>query len=339
MKWLADGGISVDAPNKPKKITGTRFGAVLGLNPFSTPFNAWCEITKTYQEPFEDTIYTLAGKKLESKQIDYMKLFYEGVKTPTDMFGADYFKRTRGDFFPDEKIFGGMWDALIQNDNLKAVIECKTTKRVEDWKDDIPEYYSLQAALYATLLGYDDVIFVCTCLDEDDYYNISEFEVNIHNTFTRKFKVSERYPDIDKMMEYCMDWYEDTVLTGMSPIPAEADTELLKKLHTIHIDVDADFDELIAEFETLKTEIDTAKKSMSDIEKRYKLVSESIKNKILKDAKKDDRFEISGNKFTITVTPSKSESVDVEQMKKDGIYDKYKIVKEASYTMRVKEIK
>ena len=51
-----------------KKITGTRFAAIMGLNKWTTPFNAWCAITRTYEEPFEDTIYTVAGKTIEPKQ-------------------------------------------------------------------------------------------------------------------------------------------------------------------------------------------------------------------------------------------------------------------------------
>lgn len=32
------------------KITGTRFGAILGKNPYKSPFQAWCEIFNLYEE-------------------------------------------------------------------------------------------------------------------------------------------------------------------------------------------------------------------------------------------------------------------------------------------------
>ena len=115
MKWNNDNTITVIPPAKPKKITGTRFAAVLGLNDWTTPFNAWCAITRTYEAPFEDTIYTIAGKTIEPKQADYMKgkYFWKNLITPTDVYGEDYFKKTWGDFFPNEKIYGGMWDYLF----------------------------------------------------------------------------------------------------------------------------------------------------------------------------------------------------------------------------------
>ena len=52
-------------PRSKLKITGTRFATVCGFNAWSTPFEAWCEITKTAKVPFEDSPYTLAGKAIE----------------------------------------------------------------------------------------------------------------------------------------------------------------------------------------------------------------------------------------------------------------------------------
>lgn len=107
MEWR-DNKIQIVPPKRPKKLTATRFATVLGLNPWSTPFEIWCEVTRTYQKPFEDTIYTIAGKTIEPKQAQYMKdaYFMNNLVTPTDIYGADYFKKTFGDFFHDVPVFG-----------------------------------------------------------------------------------------------------------------------------------------------------------------------------------------------------------------------------------------
>ena len=42
MEWLKDNRIKIVPPKKPKKITATRFATILGLNPWSTPFEMWC---------------------------------------------------------------------------------------------------------------------------------------------------------------------------------------------------------------------------------------------------------------------------------------------------------
>lgn len=108
IEWI-DKHIKIEPPKRTKKITGTRFATILGLNPWSTPFEMWCAITKTYEKPFEDTIYTLAGKIIEPKQAEYMKRSYAMLLTsPSDVWGKDYFSKTWGDFFPTHKHLGGM---------------------------------------------------------------------------------------------------------------------------------------------------------------------------------------------------------------------------------------
>lgn len=186
MEWLDTKQLKIVPPKKPKKITGTRFAAIMGKNTWNTPFKTWCEITRTYEEPFEDTVYTIAGKTIEPKQAEYMRraYFMTGLKTPTDIFGENYFKRTFGDFFKDEPIFGGMWDYLLYDESGKptTVLEMKTTKRSEDWENDIPEYYALQAALYAYLLGVDSVMMVASFLEDKDYKAPEAFVPSSENT-------------------------------------------------------------------------------------------------------------------------------------------------------------
>ena len=46
MKWNDDKTITITPPKRPKKITGTRLAAIMGLNKWTTPFNAWCAITR-----------------------------------------------------------------------------------------------------------------------------------------------------------------------------------------------------------------------------------------------------------------------------------------------------
>ena len=174
IEWIEGNRIKVDPPKKTKKITGTRFATILGLNPWSTAFEMWCAITKTYEKPFEDTVYTLAGKAIEPKQAEYMRKSYGmDIIAPTDKYGNDYFSKTYGDFYPENKHLGGMWDYLgiDENGEVDTVLEMKTTKRIEDWENDAPEYYALQAALYAYLLGVDNVIMVASFLEDKDYEN------------------------------------------------------------------------------------------------------------------------------------------------------------------------
>lgn len=328
MQWLKDNRIKIDPPLKTKKITGTRFATILGLNPWSTEFEIFCAITKTYEAPFEDTVYTKAGKTIESKQAEYMKNSYGmDIISPTDVWGKDYFKKTWGDFFPDSKHLGGMWDFLLKGEDgeTEAVLEMKTTKRAEDWKDDVPEYYALQAALYAYLLGVDDVIMVASFLEEKDYDNPEEFVPSAKNTITVEFKVSERYPDFKEKVARVEKWWNDHVVTGISPqFDEKRDAEILKALRTSTLSPNTDIKALIDEGEKLKKEIDDVESSITDKEKRLKAINDIIKQKAVEEFKDgDNKVEVKGEKYTWVVSRSERVDIDRAALENDGLLDKY----------------
>ena len=333
MNWIKN-HIEVAPNKKPKKITATRFATILGLNPWSTEFEVWCEITKTFQKPFEDTIYTTAGKTIEPKQIEYMRNAYGmyNLKTPTDIYGPDYFKKTWGDFFHDTKVLGGMWDSLLFDDNDKpeAVLEFKTTKRAEDWANDVPEYYALQAALYAYLLGVDDVIMVASFLEPTDYEHPEKFIPSANNTITVEFKVSERYPNFNIMINSALYWWESHVVTGISPdYDEKKDAEILKALRTNHLTPDTNIDALIAEAESLKAELEGVYASVADKEKRLKAVTEQIK-KSLVGAFTPHAIcvEHKGSQYIWSVSKTTSSELDKDAMQADGVLQKYLKLKE-----------
>lgn len=340
MKWLDSNQIQITPPKRTKKVTGTRFATILGLNPWSTPFEMWCAITKTYEKPFEDTIYTVAGKTIEPKQAEYMKKSYGmDLITPADRYGEDYFNKTWGDFFPENPILGGMWDylGLDENGTVDTVLEMKTTKRIEDWLNDAPEYYALQAALYAYLLGVDNVIMVASFLEEKDYADPSKYVPNIKNTITVEFKVSERYPDFERMVAEVKSWWGKYVNGGISPVYDEKkDAEILAALRTHNLTPDTDIDALIKEAEGLKTEVDKAYTAIADKEKRLKEINDIIKEHAMKQFRDGDKkVEIKGSTYTWTVSRSETATIDKKALEADGLLEKYQKRSE-QYRMTVK---
>lgn len=340
IKWLEGNRIQIAPPKKTKKITGTRFATILGLNPWSTAFEMWCAITKTYEKPFEDTIYTIAGKTIEPKQAAYMKKSYAmDIITPTDIRGKDYFNKTWGDFFPDSPHLGGMWDYLSQGEDGKvdAVLEMKTTKRAEDWENDVPEYYALQAALYAYLLGVDDVIMVASFLEENDYEDPKKFKPSAKNTITVEFKVSERYPDFAEKVARVEKWWEDHVDTGISPeYDEKKDAEILTALRTNTLTPETDIEALVAEAEALKKELDEVAASTAEKEKRLKTINDIIKEHAMSQFRDGDKkVEVKGSIYVWTVSRSETTGIDKDALKADGLLDKYS-KKSVQYRMTVK---
>ena len=333
IKWVGN-HIEITPPKKTKKLTGTRFASIFGLNPWSSEFEIWCAVTKTWEKPFEETIYTAAGKVIEGLQINYMRKSYGmyNLRTPTDVYGEDYFKKTWGDFFRDTPIIGGMWDSLLVDANGKpeAVLEFKTTKRSEDWANGIPEYYALQAALYANLLGVDDVIMVASFLEPTDYEHPENFTPSAKNTITVEFKVSERYPNFGWMVAQASAWWQNYVVTGISPdYDEKKDADILKALRTNNLSPDTNIDALITEAENLKTELETVYASVSDKEKRLKTVTEQIKKSLVGAFRPNDvAVEHKGGQYIWSVSKSESTEIDKAALEADGLLDKYSRKKE-----------
>ena len=339
MKWV-NNHIEVVPPNRFKKITGTRLGAVLGVNPWATPFQAWSQITKTYEPPFEDTKYTIAGKVIESKQIQYLKdqYYMTDIVTPVDIYGEDFFKKTWGDFYHNEPIFGGMYDA--KRTQAQAIIECKTTKRVEDWQNDIPEYYALQSALYAYLEGYENVLMICSVLVDSDYEDPDAYTPNTSNTFVRTFKVHERYPQFERThILKANEWWKEHVATGISPdYDEKKDAEYLKELRTVHLNPKTDIEALLKEASELKVFLDHKSAELSDKEKRYKQLTEQLKQYAIGQLKEGDKkVDMKYGCYVWQVTKNSSNSIDKEALKRDGLLDKYQTATD-TYRITVKEV-
>ena len=355
IKWNGS-TISVEPPKKPKKITGTHFPTVVGVNPFSTPFEVWCRCTRTYEVPFTGNKYTAAGQTIEPKVFDFLRTsmgFGDRVVTPTDIYGENHFQKTWGDFFPQTEIFGGSWDALIkdENGNTEYVVEIKTVQvdgrsgSLEDrWKDgEAPHYQALQASLYEYLLGVDKVLLVAVALEDKkgDYEHPEQVTPSYANgnVYIDEFKVSERYPNFDMYIEKATAWWNAFVLTGTSPeFDEKKDVEILKALRTNNVDV-TDLSNLFSRAETLKSEIEEVTSTITAKEKELKTILEEIKKVALVQFREGDtKVSMRGDKYEWVLSKSESTEIDKQSLEADGLLEKYTKSK-TSYRLTTSEIK
>ena len=341
IRWNGS-SIVVEPSKKPKKISGTHFPTVLGFDPWKTAFEAWCKCTRTYEIPFEGNKYTNAGQVVEPKVFDFLRKsmgFGNKVVTPEDVYGKDHFKKTWGDFFPDSKVFSGMWDALIKGDDGKPeyVVEIKTVQvdgrsgSLENrWKyGEAPAYQALQASLYAYLLGIDKVLMVAVALEDKkgDYEHPEQVipAYSNSNVYIDEFRVSERYPNFDLYIEQATAWWNNYVLTGVSPeFDEKKDAEILKALRTNSLSPDSDIAALVTEAEQLTTEIEEVTASVADKEKRLKVVTEQIKKYALNQFREGDtKVSVPGQRFEFVLSKSETTELDKEALKADGLLEKY----------------
>lgn len=356
IKWV-DGHIEVEPPKKPKKITGTYFATVLGFDPWKTPFEAWCKNTRTYEEPFAGNKYTNAGEIIEPKVFDFLRNsmgFGDKVVTPTDVYGEDYFKKTHGDFFPEYGRFGGMWDALIVDDERKPkfVVEVKTVQvdgrsgsLDERWRDgEAPHYQALQASLYAWMLGIDDVLMVAVALEDKkgDYEHPEQVVPSYtnHNVYIDAFKVSERYPNFELYFEKAIMFWDSYVATGISPdYDEKKDAAILKALRTNSVESNIDLNTLIAEAEELKAEIEKTTRKTAEANKRLEKITEDIKKSLLEQFREGDTaVTVQGSRYIWSFAKSESGEIDKEALAADGLLEKYTKPK-TNYRLTTREIK
>ncbi len=335
MEWLENNQIRVDPPKKPKRISGTRFASILGLDRWNTDFKTWCAITRTYEEPFVENKYTKAGKIIEPKIIDYLqKVYWMDIRTPEETLPPEWFEcfpnseipKHKGNFFPKIDTFGGMWDGLYyENGGMSAVIEIKTTKRVEDWQDGAPDHYALQAALYAYLLGIDDVIMVCAFLEDKDYENPEDFVPYAGNTIIDEFAISERFPMFQAHVDRAKDWWDKHVVTGISPkYDEKKDEDILKELRKNTVEVAPDLREYILKGEKLKGEIQAVKDAIADKEKTLKEITATIRNHCMKQFRDNDtRVAIPGKQYEWVLSRSVGTEIDEKALEQDGLLEKY----------------
>lgn len=345
IQWNTDNTLSLSpVPKRVRKLTGTRFASVLGLNKWNTPFQTWCEITGAYRMPFEDTIYTLAGKAIEPKQIEYMREAYgmaDELIDPHNVWGDDPFSKTYGNFY-SHPVFGGMWDSLLVenwdgtvdglNESTTSVLEFKTTKRAEDWEDDIPEYYALQAALYAWLLNCDNVIMVVSFLEDTDYDRPEDYVPCAENTATREFNLSERYPNFEQdYIQPALDWWNTYVETGESPAYDEkADADYLKELRNASLNPNTDIEKLMVELDGLQSEVDAVVAKVAAKEKRIKAIKDQLKKFALEQIGDKDTCTFGYGRVECKLVKTVSTKANEKAMKADGIWKQYSQETESS---------
>ena len=357
LKWNGS-TISVEPTKKPKKITGTHFPTIVGVNPFATDFEVWCRCTRTYEIPFEGNKYTNAGQVIEPKVFDFLRTsmgFGDRVVTPEEVYGKDHFKKTWGDFYPNTPIFGGMWDALIRDENGKVeyVVEIKTVQvdgrsgSLEDrWKDgEAPHYQALQASLYAHLLGVDKVLMVAVALEDKkgDYEHPEQVTPSYANgnVYIDEFRVSERYPNFDMYIEKATAWWNTYVLTGTSPeYDEKKDAEILKVLRTNSVDTsNTTITELLGKAEQLKTEIENTMSAVENKQKELKSILEQVKKYALSQFRDGDtKVSIKGSRYEWVLSKSETTELDKDALEADGLLEKYTKPK-TNYRLTTSEIK
>jgi predicted phage-related endonuclease len=335
--------IIISPPKQTLRITGHRLSSVLGLNKYQSPFGSWCEITKLVKLPFEDTKYTIAGKVIEPKLIDYMKTQLPNIVSIEDYYGNVFDEYRYNNFKDESHIFGGVIDAvstLNDKKTITAIVECKTSSKPQDWANDmIPVDYLLQGALYSYMKGLKEIIFVCVFLDELDYAHPEEVKITKDNTIIRIrqlddliFDINGQYMNIEDCMQYAKEWWNKYIVTGISPEFDETlDKEYLDIIRATDAVQDNDLLKVCDDAFKLSQEIKNAKivNGIDEMEKRLKLLENSIKKEMI------DKTIDNCGAYTLSHKISYKFDEDTFMQEHEDLYKQY-LNENQSYTLSKK---
>jgi len=248
-----------------KKITGTKFSAILGLGKFNSPFKLWCGMVGIYKEEMDPTLSKI-GQLAEPKIRDYAAkhLGYDFIVYEPSQVKWDVFKDV-------DKVFGGIPDGEPKGldgkpdySNGKRMLEVKSSsidkfvyksfkgelrmqkdangiplvkqagaKKLE-WFDSqgkiVPSKdYQGQLGLYLYLRGQTQGIFAVGFLTPDEYAHPEKFVPSKDNVYLIDFSL-KNVDEFAKAVEQARAWYNKYVKTGISPEITAKDEQWLQEV-------------------------------------------------------------------------------------------------------------
>lgn len=326
-----------EPPKQRLRITGHRVASVLGLNQYQSDFGAWCEIVKLVKLPFVDNKYTIAGRTIEPKLIDVARKKFPNTMSIEEYYGNNIDKYKWNNFIDDSHIFGGIIDVVATKEDLKTltmIVECKTSSKPHLWENNqVPIAYLLQGCEYSYLKGLDRVLFICAFLQDSDYAHPEKFEPTEENTImvVKKLKdVRIEMPtgniiSFDEAIEYCENWWNTYIETGISPeFDEKKDKEYLDILRTSNPANDNDLDDLCDSAKLLESDLKKLKEEngIESKEKELKTIKDAIKNKMI-ELLKDGETKMSYKQYNLNGSISTKFNSKKFATDNPKLYEKY----------------
>ena len=287
------------------KITGTGMAGLLGKSKWATPFSTTARMLRLFEEDISAKKEVNAGIVLEPKILDYVGALH----------GDALFEKREGshedwksDF--DDPIFGGHIDGMMPDG---TVVEVKTTRNPEDWVNGPPEYYWIQASLYAHFLKSDKIIFLVGFTDEKTLSDPESWEPNEKTVAQIEVPIIDGF---DKMMDEAKRIYEDTVLQDRTAERSDSpiDTRVFNLIHS-QIWTDEDVQDAIGELRVNQKMMDGYKELEKEIQDQ--------KDAILLYLQSHKMDTVSDSLSTVKLSKYTRRSLDTDALKRDGLYETY----------------
>ena len=331
--YTVEGGHIVTDGSVKHKVSGTSMAGILGVSPFNTPFQMACALLGLAKEDISNSPHVKVGIALEEPIIRYAEKVYPEYGTFCS--AKEVYQKRVGDHdswvsdFEDD-VFAGHVDGIVfKDDGSDYILEIKTTKNYESWREGVPEYYRLQVSLYDHFITKKGKAYVVLgMVDENTYRDYNTWIPNSKTVAMFEMTVPE---DFEETLSKVRGWYDTYIAQGITPdynpaIPG--DVEMYQHLVGLTRDVDevkkdvSRYGEVLAKI----SEGESANQALYDERDYLKVrLKDYLECHSLSSLEGDTE---NGGKVVIGVQNRKE--LDEEAMRNDGIdVDKYRIVKQS----------
>lgn len=306
-----DGSFTAGDDREVAKVTGTSFGAVLGLSEWQTPFTAALGLLGIYREDLSGKPAIEAGRLLESRI-----LAFAGAIPAADLFPPRVGDHDEWPSDFDDPDFAGHIDGMTADGRI---VEVKTTERIEDWQTGAPQGYLHQASLYSHFLAPDakTVVFLVGILTDEDRRHPEKWTPEGH---VMRFEVPLA-ADLDAKLAQARAFRQALVATGRSPVPtgAKADRGAVEALAP-YVATEEEGKAMLAEAMALKEQLDAAALAVKAQQDRF----DELKDELRAFLKGHGLPSLDGGTGRVAMTVVPRTTYDLTQMRLDGIdLDRY----------------
>lgn len=313
------------------KVSGTSMAGILGVSPFNTPFQMACALLGLAREDISGSPAVKVGVALEEPIIRYAGTAYPQY----GMFctAEEVYEKRIGDHdswvsdFEDD-VFAGHVDGIVfKDDGSDYILEIKTSKNLDSWKNGVPEYYKLQVSLYDHFITKQGKAYVVLGMVNDETYR--DYNSWIPNSKTVAMFEMDVDKDFEEKLSQVRGWYDTYVAQGITPDydPSNpGDVEMFNHLVSLTRDIDTVRKDVQRYGEVL-AEINAAEHQFQNLYDERDYLKTTLKEYLECHSLSELNGETDDGKVVMGIQNRKE--WDEEAMKRDGIdISKYKIAKQ-----------
>ena len=320
------------------KVTGTSMGGILGISPWSTPFQVACALLGLGREEIGGKPAVVTGRVLEPVVVGYAAENFSqyGMFVPAEQI----FEKREGDHdswvsdFEDDVFAGHVDGAVIKDDGSTYVLEIKTSANLESWLEGVPEYYFWQVALYNEFITKQDRAYVVLgIVDDATYRNPMTWTPNERTVALYELDIDR--DNVSETLDRIRKWYEEFVMEGITPpydSDNKGDVELYNHLCLLAKD--------ITEMEELAETLGSVDERIAMIEAEHAelyIEQKAFRAQLKEYMSSHNLVSLNGSSKGITakLTTSYRETLDKEKMMLDGIDPDQYMTKTEVKTLKV----